>query len=146
MSVSVRLKCIKEGNKLRVRIISPGYNPNANCQFPRAIRQEGREYTVPSSAITFSEGPNLKFFYRVKKKSISIVVNANTTVKKVYGDEDIDTDCVVCMFIEKDVVFAPCGHYCCCDSCATNIHKSRKSICPMCRAAIIQIVRRDQIQ
>ena len=42
----VELKCIKEGSKLRVRILSPGYLANANCQFPRDIRIEGLRYKV----------------------------------------------------------------------------------------------------
>ena len=32
----VYLKCVKEGKKLRIRITSPGYNNDANCQFPKA--------------------------------------------------------------------------------------------------------------
>jgi len=140
----VRLKCFKDGNRLRVRIVSPGYNPDANCQFPRAIRKEGCEYTVPTEAISFSEGPNLKFFYRIKKKLITIV-EEEVKIEKVFGDEEIDMDCVVCMNNEKDVVFAPCGHYCCCSECATFIHHGSKPDCPMCRTKISQVVKRDQI-
>ncbi len=87
----VRLRCVKVSGKLRVRIISNGYNPDANCQFPRKIREEGREYTAPSSAITFSEGPNLKFFYRVKKSQITII-QQDITIEKVFGDNEIDTE------------------------------------------------------
>jgi hypothetical protein len=143
----VRLKCVKAGSKLRVRIISPGYNPDANCQFPRAIRVEGREYTAPADAITFSEDRNKKFFYRVKKSAITVVEGAATgagAVDKVYGDDAIDMDCVVCMAFQKDVVFAPCGHYCCCSTCATTV-KTRQGNCPICRGRIQQVVRRDQI-
>lgn len=42
----VVLKCIKEGNRLRVRIITQGYLNSANCQFPKGIRSEGRMYEV----------------------------------------------------------------------------------------------------
>ena len=45
----VYLECVREKSKLRVRIISPGYYSDANCQFPRAIRVEGRKYSVPPS-------------------------------------------------------------------------------------------------
>jgi len=38
----VYLQCVKVKNKLRVRITTPGYKNDANCQFPRAIRVEGR--------------------------------------------------------------------------------------------------------
>lgn len=35
----VRFKCVKEFGKLRIKIISQGYNPYANCQFPKNIRK-----------------------------------------------------------------------------------------------------------
>ncbi len=47
---------------------------------------------------------------------------------------------------EKDVVFSPCGHYCCCNQCASTIKRSSVSKCPICRGNIGQIVERDQIQ
>jgi hypothetical protein len=31
---------------LRVRIVSPGYNPSWNVQFPKDIRKEGDRYWV----------------------------------------------------------------------------------------------------
>lgn len=49
---NVYLKCIKESGKLRVKIISPGYNQNANCQFPRDMRVENRVFCVPANNIS----------------------------------------------------------------------------------------------
>ncbi len=103
----VRLKCVKDKSKLRVRIISAGYNPYANCQFPRNIRVEGREYTVPANDITFSESNHHRFFYRVKKKNVKIVdPNDDIDISKikVYGDEE-DADCCICWDIKKDTIF-----------------------------------------
>jgi len=34
----VRLQCVKVNGKLRIRVVSPGFNLDANCQFPRNIR------------------------------------------------------------------------------------------------------------
>jgi Ca-activated chloride channel homolog len=42
----VELVCIREGGKLRVKTVSPGYDDNMNVQFPRAIRAEGVRYVV----------------------------------------------------------------------------------------------------
>lgn len=42
----VLLKCIKEGGKLRVRPLSPGYEANWNVQFPKNLRKEGTTYLV----------------------------------------------------------------------------------------------------
>lgn len=41
----VELTCFREGGKLRVRVVSPGYD-DLNIQFPRAIRAEGAHYIV----------------------------------------------------------------------------------------------------
>ncbi|MDY6783329.1 MAG: reverse transcriptase family protein [Cyanobacteriota bacterium] len=40
------VECYKQGSKLKVRPISPGYNSSWNVQFPRNLRQEGARYRV----------------------------------------------------------------------------------------------------
>ncbi|WP_017316642.1 WGR domain-containing protein [Mastigocladopsis repens] len=45
-SLGVIVECIREGGKLRIRVVSPGYNPNWNVQFPKDMRQEGDRYLV----------------------------------------------------------------------------------------------------
>jgi len=142
MSETVYLTCVKVGSKLRVRIISEGYNPDANCQFPRAIRLEGRKYSVPVLAVTFSKGPAGKFFYRVRKSAIT-VVDEIELVNKVFGEEK--SMCVICWDEENDVVVVPCGHYCMCQTCAEVLQKSTQK-CPLCRGKISMIVDRSQIQ
>ncbi|WP_413166069.1 vWA domain-containing protein [Capilliphycus salinus ALCB114379] len=57
----ILLQCFREGGKLRVRVISEGYNSELNVQFPRNIRQEGVTYVVDE--ITLSAKGD---FYRVK--------------------------------------------------------------------------------
>jgi Ca-activated chloride channel family protein len=42
----VIIQCIKEGSKLRARVVSDGYDPNYNIRFPRDIREEGILYIV----------------------------------------------------------------------------------------------------
>ena len=146
----VRLKCVKENNKLRVKIISAGYNSDANCQFPRDIRKEGMDYLVPKSDISLADTRG-KFFYRVKKNNITICNKSvesgiHLTKLKIYGDENI-AECSICMddIISKPaivfIIIAPCGHYCCCTDCVKPLKQ-----CPMCRADIGQIVTRDQLQ
>jgi hypothetical protein len=146
----IRLKCVKENNKLRVRIISPGYSSEANCQFPRDIRKENCEYLVPESDVKFSE-MRCKFFYRIGKKNIQIVDPLQTGSSqdfkglKIYGDET-QKECCICLSDNvtdttmKFVIFAPCGHYCCCVQCAQQVKK-----CPMCRAMISQLVDKSQL-
>lgn len=44
----VELVCAREGGKLRMRVVSDGYDPSLNIQFPRGIREEGIHYVVDS--------------------------------------------------------------------------------------------------
>ena len=148
----IRIKCCLEKNKLRIKIVSAGYSSDANCQFPKNIRIEGRQYLVPKADITLANTKG-KFFYRIKKNNITICSNSlepelciDLTKLKIYGDENI-AECCICMNdieSKSDIVFiiiAPCGHYCCCNDCVKELKQ-----CPMCRADIGQIVTKDQLQ
>ncbi|MDF5707907.1 MAG: VWA domain-containing protein [Nostoc sp. S4] len=57
----VELHCIREGGKLRIKVISDGYDSTKNVQFPRAIRAEGARYVVEGLEVS-SDGS----FYRVR--------------------------------------------------------------------------------
>jgi len=147
----VYLKCVKEGPKLRIKIISPGFFNQANCQFPKDIRVENRKYSVPRHAVSFSGGPNHKFFYKINKSYITILTDEPIiykeqmySVEHIFEDETT-TECIICMNIDKEIVFASCGHYACCESCSMTIFTTTKK-CPICRNAIYAIVKRDAIQ
>ena len=140
---SVILTCVKEGSRLRVRIISDGYKKGANCQFPRDIRKENQNYKVLSSSIKLAKGPRGKYFYRINKKDIEVLKENIKINIKIYQDEHND-ECAICMDENKEMVFVPCGHFCTCKKCAKaikNIHGS----CPMCRSVIEDIVTIDMI-
>ena len=150
----VYFQCVSDGPKLRVRIISPGYNREANCQFPRAIRVPGRKYSAPASYLRFARGSAGKFFYRVRKAGITVLDDGvevkfraddvKVKLDKVYGEED-DPTCVICLSEERSVVIVPCGHYCMCTDCAGHIaHSTQK--CPMCRGRVDLVVTRENIQ
>ncbi|XP_033195193.1 E3 ubiquitin-protein ligase LRSAM1 isoform X1 [Bombus vancouverensis nearcticus] len=51
-----------------------------------------------------------------------------------YNDtQSINTaECVICLDLQCEVIFLPCGHLCCCSGCANMI----SSNCPMCRSVI----------
>jgi outer membrane protein assembly factor BamB len=59
-SQGVIVECFKQGNKLRIRVISPCYNSDWMVQFPRDIRIEGARYLVEEIREATSGG-----FYRV---------------------------------------------------------------------------------
>ncbi|NXC76141.1 LRSM1 ligase, partial [Anhinga anhinga] len=46
------------------------------------------------------------------------------------------SECIVCMEQETQMVFLPCGHVCCCQTCCERLHT-----CPLCRKDITQRVR-----
>ncbi|KAM6110413.1 E3 ubiquitin-protein ligase LRSAM1 isoform 2-T2 [Pterocles gutturalis] len=46
------------------------------------------------------------------------------------------SECVVCMEQETQMIFLPCGHVCCCQSCCERLHA-----CPLCRQDITQRIR-----
>lgn len=57
---AVVVQCIREGGKLRVRVVTGGYNQDWNVQFPRNIREENAFYAVDEIRESSRGG-----FYRV---------------------------------------------------------------------------------
>jgi outer membrane protein assembly factor BamB len=56
----VIVECFKDGSKTRVRVVSPGYNADWFCQFPRDIRKAGVRFVVDEVREATQGG-----FYRV---------------------------------------------------------------------------------
>ncbi|GLE09075.1 hypothetical protein PINS_up020664 [Pythium insidiosum] len=157
----VHLRCTRQGGKLRVQIISRGYFNQANCQFPRAIRAEGRVYAVPPSSIRLAQSAKGTYFYRVSQPIKVLEGDAGeedddggdkqdeegeTKRKggkkrsrpvekpvKVFDCED-EPECVVCLDADKQRICVPCGHYCMCKACVDLLVTPKK--CPLCRTAI----------
>ncbi|MHC5745117.1 MAG: vWA domain-containing protein [Nostoc sp.] len=59
----VELYCVREGGKLRIKVMSEGYDSTKNIQFPRAIRAEGARYVVEGLELSSDRS-----FYRVGGK------------------------------------------------------------------------------
>ncbi|GHG28383.1 molybdenum metabolism regulator [Streptomyces filamentosus] len=57
---SIVVECALEGGRSRVRVVSPGYEPAWNVQFPRAIREPGARFVVEALH------PAAGGFYRVR--------------------------------------------------------------------------------
>ncbi|MDY7231505.1 vWA domain-containing protein [Hyalangium rubrum] len=55
VGAGVLVQCVKEGSKLRARVVSDGFNPNLNMRFPRDIREENVLYVV-DEVITVAGG------------------------------------------------------------------------------------------
>ncbi|KAL7722654.1 Zinc finger domain containing protein [Entamoeba marina] len=50
--------------------------------------------------------------------------------------DDMNKICKVCLCNEKNTVFIPCGHICCCFECSEKL-----SICPVCRSRITTVIK-----
>ncbi|ONK15150.1 WGR domain-containing protein [Streptomyces sp. MP131-18] len=59
-SGGVLVECVQDGPRLRVHVVTDGYDPRWNVQFPRHIRQAGARYVVDSVHASSSG------FYRVR--------------------------------------------------------------------------------
>ncbi len=46
VGTGVLVQCVKDGSKLRARVVSDGYDPNFNMRFPRSVREDGMLYVV----------------------------------------------------------------------------------------------------
>ena len=141
----VVLTCQKVKSKLRIRfhcfetsngtVHSDIYNPTYNCQFPRAIRHEGRFYCVPDTAVQLHTNRS-KNYYRIDPKQIIILADLVVILSdiKIFRS----TECVVCMDTNSDVVAVPCGHQCICSDCFGRMGVEPN--CPLCRRRIEQHV------
>ncbi len=139
MTTFVNLKCIKEGSRLRVKITTPGYNNNANCQFPRAIRAEGKTFKVPAANVTVAGNEGRGFFYRVTKNNIEELFDDVAMPEKIYTANA----CVVCLEEgAAEIVILRCGHLCLCADCSKLVI----GICPICRGPITGKIHKDQLQ
>lgn len=56
----VVVACVQEGGRLRVHVVSEGFDPGWNVQFPRGIREPGARYVVEALS------PSAGGFYRVR--------------------------------------------------------------------------------
>ena len=143
--MSVQLLCVKVGSKLRVRITSPGYKHDANCQFPRNLRVEGRRLGVSAHDITLVASRG-SYFYRVRANNV-VILDENSVDDfkdmKIFGDET--EECVVCMSEQKYSVFGPCGHLSCCKPCANILYQTTGK-CPMCRNQIACVIDYEELK
>lgn len=131
----IYLKCVQEGAKLRVKIITPGYYAGANCQFPRNLRVRDRIFSIPPSDVTLITTRG-KYYYSVKNTKNLMVVSSEqvplATPPNIKIYEDIEQEeCLICYDAPKQSVFNPCGHFYTCHACSLKL-----VTCPICRIRI----------
>lgn len=139
----VILKCTKIGSKLRVRILTSGYYNDANCQFPKSIRVDGRYFKTKKHNVNLKESSGGKYFYNIMS-NIEVIdeLRANPHIKKlitVFEDKS-STDCNICMCEPKSAILIPCGHFYTCMECSKRLDK-----CPICRSKIIKTINKKSM-
>ncbi|XP_055906296.1 E3 ubiquitin-protein ligase mind-bomb isoform X1 [Eupeodes corollae] len=60
---------------------------------------------------------------------MALTINENPVPEMVRSNAF--DECMVCSDLKRDTVFKPCGHVCCCDTCAPRVKK-----CLVCREAV----------
>jgi hypothetical protein len=141
----VILQCIKEKNKLRMKILTNSYYTNANCQCPKNIRIANMKYYVKKSNIVLTKHNNSgKYFYRINGTIIPFETNNdNTIIPTTIFNDETELICIVCFENPKNIIYNPCGHYNMCNECYSKL---RKKCCPTCRKDIISILLPEQIR
>ena len=61
----------------------------------------------------------------------STFVSGVPSLPGAFGYGELQLRCVICMTRQRNILFNPCRHMCCCSECAHNIHA-----CPICRQVI----------
>lgn len=146
----VKLLCVKEGGRLRVKIASPGYAPKANCQFPKCLRREGRVFSVPSSWIRLERRGTNAAFYSVRASADALNNLATDSLDELDLTNlrlfEASADCIICMNDQPStqVVF-PCGHLYLCADCATKTMSRQEKRCAICREPILGMIDKSQI-
>ena len=85
-------------------------------------------------------------FYK-KKCEILLKKLANAREKLTLSHDeqpkkyDEDTLCIICLEQQKEVIFIPCGHKCCCSTDGNNLFLQKNS-CPVCKTEITFVLKK----
>ncbi|XP_037933778.1 E3 ubiquitin-protein ligase mind-bomb isoform X2 [Teleopsis dalmanni] len=98
-----------------------------------SLNARARALAVPSSQ-------NICSIQQVPTTNMQLSAATNTLCADISQSLHISIDssktlnleeCLVCSDIKRDTVFKPCGHVCCCDTCAPRVKK-----CLLCRETV----------
>uniref|UniRef100_A0A8C1DPE8 Leucine rich repeat and sterile alpha motif containing 1 n=1 Tax=Cyprinus carpio carpio TaxID=630221 RepID=A0A8C1DPE8_CYPCA len=107
----------------------------------KALLHWARERTLsdpfPKTAKEMQEaGPSTPTAPLQQQLTPPLTPNTPLTPTAPSPDRFSSSECVVCMEHESQVIFLPCGHVCCCQTCSSALQS-----CPLCRGSISQRVR-----
>lgn len=103
----------------------------------KALLHWARERTYSDPMVkTGREETGLLFPTAQQQLTPPLTPNTPNTPTAPSPDGPSSSECVVCMERESQVIFLPCGHVCCCQTCSNALLS-----CPLCRASVSQRVR-----
>ena len=62
-------------------------------------------------------------------------------VRRDLSDGCVNSECAVCLERAADSALYTCGHMCMCYSCAKEIIRKPKPLCPICRQPILDVIK-----
>lgn len=110
-----------------------------NCEFVDTLQQirppENGAALIYQNNVTLASKygddlTNLAFY--IRSIAAPLVETQTTIASSGSQQDDTQLRCVICMTRQRNILFTPCRHICCCSECAhNNIHA-----CPICRQVI----------
>ena len=111
-----------------------------NCEFvdthQQNIPSENGAALVYQNNVTLASkyGDDLNIAFYIRSIAAPLVETQTTSASSGSQQDDTQLRCVICMTRQRNILFNPCRHMCCCSECAhNNIHA-----CPICRQVISQ--------
>uniref|UniRef100_A0A8C1YQS3 Leucine rich repeat and sterile alpha motif containing 1 n=1 Tax=Cyprinus carpio TaxID=7962 RepID=A0A8C1YQS3_CYPCA len=102
----------------------------------KALLHWAREHTLFDPKEMQEAGPSTPSAPLQQELTPPLTPSTPLTPTAPSPDRWSSSECVVCMEHESQVIFLPCGHVCCCQTCSDALQS-----CPMCRGTVSQRVR-----
>uniref|UniRef100_A0A9J7ZKB9 Leucine rich repeat and sterile alpha motif containing 1 n=1 Tax=Cyprinus carpio carpio TaxID=630221 RepID=A0A9J7ZKB9_CYPCA len=102
----------------------------------KALLHWAREHTLFDPKEMQEAGPSTPSAPLQQQLTPPLTPSTPLTPTAPSPDRWSSSECVVCMEHESQVIFLPCGHVCCCQTCSDALQS-----CPMCRGTVSQRVR-----
>ena len=103
-----------------------------NCEFVDTLQQ-----IIPSengAALIYQNNVTLASKYGDDLTNLAFYIRPISIQLIEIPENDTQLRCVICMTRQRNILFTPCRHICCCSECAHH----NINACPICRQVITQ--------
>jgi len=80
------------------------------------------------------------------KSGVALIVHIakynvqESELSRMLAHQEDDKKCCICLVTDKDALFLPCRHICCCYECGQE-QKNSTALCPLCRNRVTDIMK-----